>query len=362
MATRSNKGNGLKTHYDKLIMVLMVLALIGSAGWMFTGGGGMGWEPEGGRVPPGDAAQDYDIKGLADEWTEHVSAAGFSFTNRLLTSELRKECVWTNEHPQAVLIPQNAEECPFCNKKQPKLDGGTDRDNDGIPDLVEMAHKSANLEPKRPEDAFWDCDQDGFTALEEYQWQRSQDPTREPGSYNFDDPTKHPPLLTRLRNYRIINRPLNFEFKRASEIQTGVYSFQVSIIDGRNNYKKIGDTVNGYKIEKYNPEKQELHIDGPVGALKLPRGERVAIPQRVAILVIVAQTGTPPFKEQVEIGSTFSVENEKFEVTGIEAEVVVAVGEKAGEVRIPQTNPDELQHLKDILAGKFPCGETSFAP
>ncbi|MCX6997856.1 MAG: hypothetical protein NTV49_12410, partial [Kiritimatiellaeota bacterium] len=154
----------------------------------------------------------------------------------LLASELRVSCVRCSKP-----IPFYAAQCPFCGSKQPEPPDPerTDRDQDNIPDKWELEH---GMNPVDPNDAGADWDNDGFTNLEEYR-----------AGTDIRDPQSHPDVASMLRiQGEVKQTPFKLDFRGFSDMPSGRF-FQLNLRSGKTHLKKIGDEVEGFKIQAFEP-------------------------------------------------------------------------------------------------------------
>ncbi len=188
---RSQKKNFIGLHYDKLIVVAVLIGLVFSLGSLIKLArnqrnneqqfnnrveGLVPEHPETARLD----ARHFEATLEAIEHPEPVRAAG------LLVAAERVACIqcgWP--------IRLDARICMYCNAQQPtdEVSDDWDSDGDGMPDAWE---KKYGLNPLDPTDAAGDLDGDGFTNLEEYL--AGTDPT---------DPLSRPPLIDYLRAEKI---------------------------------------------------------------------------------------------------------------------------------------------------------------
>jgi hypothetical protein len=149
------------------------------------------------------------------------------------------------ECPYLISLANSA--CPFCGTTQPELGKdaaeGDDSDNDGLPDLFEQRHAFLNV--YNPTDATQDYDNDGFLNIEEYR-----------AGTALDDPDSFPPLGNLLRTVKIFRRPLPLMLRSVDEGRTADKSkWDVSVSAWDNTRRRnvnrtirIGDRVNDFEL------------------------------------------------------------------------------------------------------------------
>ena len=231
-------GPWLKRTYDRIIasvvlLVLFVSLIMLAVNAQLLKGQQQAFDKELSRLKPKhEQAAPLDRSGFESDHRLLDSPLQVAeWTNHLLLPELRVSCV-NCDRP----IVYSATNCPYCNTPQPVVVNvnDVDRDNDGMPDVWEIAH---GFNPLDPSDANEDADNDGFTNLEEYRF-----------GTNPRDPASHPPPLAKITVGKIMQTPCPLVFMSASKLQDNVYMFQINRIkDGRTFNKKMGDEVEGFK-------------------------------------------------------------------------------------------------------------------
>ncbi len=282
----------------------------------------------------------------------------------------------------AELAPRG--ECVLCHKalKSPPVKEvvkynpySDDGDGDGIPNLIE---EEQGLDPRNPEDALWDKDNDGFSNLFEYL-----------SKTLMDDPKSHPPMWYRLfiKEFRNIVLPVRlmavntnssddknewmvqiseFDLKSNSKGKDkGMFAIgqEVRGIDGRNyiiedidlrqQRKKIGETetVDDQSIVKLK------QVNGDV-VITMQVGKEVLSPTVKAIVVDSGNiTANPTGREYVlDVGNVFAIGDR---TNAGEVYQVREINEKAGdggEVRLARRDGRTFVPLDEPLtrAGKIP--------
>ncbi|MDR2849754.1 MAG: thrombospondin type 3 repeat-containing protein [Verrucomicrobiota bacterium] len=245
MALKLNADNPIARHYDKLIVVVVLIGLVISLFYLTSAAG-----PARNREEENYKRQLENLK-PASANLEAISMSEFQGAEKLardplqlerpdpkqagfLAPECRVVCVAKGCKK---LIPFEAVVCPFCGGKQPTagaVDDFLDSDKDGIPDQVEIAW---GLNPNDPADAAGDLDGDGFTNLEEYL--ARTDPK---------DPKSHPELITRLRVKELRGKRLPVQFSSVNKMPDGKYQLTFNQLEPERRTfwiregEKIGET------------------------------------------------------------------------------------------------------------------------
>jgi len=245
------KKNFFKDHYDWLV-ALVGLALLGGVGVLFVSS--LENSPEDARAacaaelkqrPPQHKAVPVNpetLKVLGEAERDFVSPPRLEVPNDKKGSFLASECRVYCQNPDRAAchrpIPAKSEVCPFCGFKQPKEDpvdvarGGTDVDNDGMPDAWESKY---GFNPLDPADANQDADGDMFTNLEEYE-----------AKTNPKDPESHPDYLDSLSIASDLRTDkLPFWFKSYTPTRDN-YRLQFVVADKQ--YRQFAEATNGQEV------------------------------------------------------------------------------------------------------------------
>ena len=151
--------NWLKQHYEKAILIVVLLALLASAvllGRHITSRAAALRETAQPVVArPDQVFKDLDFSGHSNGFAQLASPVQVAdVTNRLHTSEVRVFCMQCGKW-----IPYSAAVCPFCEAKQPpppdQEDTQADSDKDGVPDAIE---EKIGLDPYNASDVKIDHD------------------------------------------------------------------------------------------------------------------------------------------------------------------------------------------------------------
>ena len=266
----------LRAQYDKLIMFVVVVGLLGSLTYLgFHAGMIHHLQAEFFReiddiTPTHPVAAELDeepYRAADQEIRAPFQMAQADWPRHLLVPETR---VWCVDCRRPILI--DAEQCPFCRTPQPP-DKETlrhyDGDKDGMWDGWERDH---GLDARDARDAWLDSDGDGFSNIAEFR----ADPRTDPS-----DPKSFPPPEAELRvkEIRAVSFPLRF--KSSFTMPDDSLKFQLNVGGGNRTYfKRLGEEIEGFKLETYEPRTRE-RTDGPikspldVSILTLKRGEKL---------------------------------------------------------------------------------------
>jgi len=262
----------LKRHYEKLILALFLLGLLGGS-WLLLAGLRKTREevagykaafvklqrPEKGQLIEPLKAEDFTaLKALQDpalEWQVKSSLDA----GDLMNPRRYMRCANPLCHNY---IPYECEVCPFCKTPQgEKVEGvapeGQDSDGDGIPDDYEKKYDFLN--PNVASDAFQDEDGDWFTNLDEYKAHTKP-----------DDPEDHPDLAVRLRYIRTVKKPLGIilmKIVRNGSDNSADWDIFLNVYeDGhwKTRIRRVGQEVGNYKIleAKYKTKLEDVKALG----------------------------------------------------------------------------------------------------
>lgn len=263
-------------HYDKLIALMVLVGLIGTLVYLAVRVGMIQAEQRkfdraiAAMVPAHEKVDKVDTSVYERELKaiqEPLQLDHQSWSNHMFVPEERVMCVDCRRP-----IPKDAEICPFCDYKQPvekELKEDYDGDEDGIWDTWERAH---GLDARDSKDAELDPDGDGFSNFAEF----SADPQTDP-----QDPKSYPPPEAELRLVRIVPDPFKLRFKGSSTMPDGSVKFQINLRGNiRTYFAKLGEDVEGFKLEKYESKEEDSEVGGikrkkDVSILTLKRGDRL---------------------------------------------------------------------------------------
>ena len=264
MALKLNVNNPIVRHYDKMIVVVVLIGLLISLFYLTRAAG-----PARAREEAGYKRQIDSLKPVSADLAA-IEMADFEAATRLARAPLQLErpdgkragflaperrviCVVKEcQKP----IPYSVETCPFCGGGQPKppeTNLEKDSDGDGVPDRVEI---ELGLNPQDPADAKGDLDSDGFSNIEELSAKPPTDPK---------DPKSHPAVVNLLRVKELRGKRMPLVFSAVNKMPDGKYQIVFNQIEPtRRTYwvrenEKIDETgfmagtVTVKSVERENP-------------------------------------------------------------------------------------------------------------
>lgn len=270
----------LSAHYDKLLAILSLLALVVSLVYLAV------------QVGMVNAREKEFTRMLSQIKIEHKDAPAVETDEfEVARNEIRNPLTidyssWTNIHmfvlekrvtcvDCTLPIPWDAKVCTFCLFPQPQdlIDRDDyDGDGDGITDQVE---KKYGLNPRDPSDALEDLDGDDYSNLAEYK-----------AGTSLIDKESFPPPEAELYVQKITANPFKLRFKSVMRMPGGDIKFALNLQMGRGMIKtyfaKLEEVVEGFTLSKYE-EKTEMRVIsayGPkpreidVSELTLTRGDK----------------------------------------------------------------------------------------
>jgi hypothetical protein len=348
MKARRPGGNWLRQNYDKLLLVIMLVALLLSTIllvlWTGRNRAALAQSspdeyagPKKQAVPTDKSEFDQKLEVLSNPFQVPPDH------ERMAVGELRVSCV-TSGKP----IPFEALTCPFEGSQQPPLnEGEQDSDGDGIPDKDE---KLMSLNPADPNDARADPDLDGFSTLEEFKAQTV-----------FTNSASHPTLVAKLRFLRSIVDPFRLRFMTITKVPGGDrFALNVKSLD-RTYFAKMGETVEGFVVSA-------LETNGPLPVLVLTQGEKTIrlVQGRVhsedtfsAQLVFLRDATT----YKVRIGESVKLPDKSYKVVDIKRDRVVVRDEETGaEIPVLPLSEEERLQLQGGGVQAPPPGHPPGAP
>ncbi len=318
-APRSKSVVWYKEHYDKIAVVVVLVALLGSALFLL-------WKI--GEAQRALTEVDWARVDVEHNQYEARDVAAFApiveriespfqiamHEMRLLVSELRVMSV----NPEVrTPIPYDAEVCPWTQYPQPEP-GTFDTTGDGIPDEW---YASYNLDPFDTTLAGRDLDGDGFTVREEF----------EAGTSPVD-PEDHPSYAYKLRVRRVATRPFDLRFQGVQVVAEDDERYMLNVRgEDRSYFPSMGDTVRGYTLVEFDRRTREgMHgrqIDASVLTLERGDGRQielvidqdVTIDDRVAELIFLVDGSA----HRVNIGDTLALMGNTFKVIDIRRDTVL---------------------------------------
>jgi hypothetical protein len=273
---RTEKTNFFHKYYDKLLVVVVLIALLLSLFALFGFSKSQSRKEDAFTTridslkPKFPKAEEIDLAVFESAMASVKTPYKLSDCGLLVACE-RVACVACNWP-----IKMGDTVCTYCSAKQPEeVDKtGWDSDGDGMDDEWEVKY---GLNPVDPSDAAGDLDGDAFTNLEEYQ--AKTDPT---------DPKSFPPRIDFMRVDKIDAVQFPYVLKSKQTLAGGQYSFQINE-GSRTYFARIGQEINksGWVLESYTnkmvvvrtpgiPDRNEI-----VAVLRLVKdGEKVEIVER----------------------------------------------------------------------------------
>lgn len=315
----------LKQHYEKAVLIVVLLGLLASA--MYLGGhitkraADLKATERPVVAKPEQAFKDLDFSPYSSGFAQITAPAQVGdTTNRLLTSEVRVFCVKCGKW-----IAYAAATCPFCKAEQPpppsdKPDERADSDKDGVPDAAEQ---KLGLDPFNPADVQIDHDGDGFTTLEEHR--EGTDPRNGKST---------PSLFAKLRLQSVAATRFKLRFVAVQQLSETIQAFQINArtLD-RTYFKRIGEEVEGYKLDNYDKATDTLTLKKGDATKRLQRGKVIDDDQMIVKFLFLLDGQTPTCRA----GETFTLRDQKA--------TVLEVSRDLASVRIRHQAPEGREYL-----------------
>lgn len=351
-APRTKQGVWYKDHYDKIAVVVVLVALLGSALFLLLQINqahrdlrDTGWdrvvENEADRI---DLAEfEAFVSRLEQPFMLTVRAAPFA------VSDLR---VRSSNPDIPTPIPYGTEVCPWTGFVEPELED-PDTTGDGIPDswFVQFG-----LDPFDVELPFRDLDGDGFTVREEFE-----------AGTNPVDPEDHPSYAYKLRVLRTGARPFGLRFQGIQELGPDDRRFMLNMRHrDRSFFAQMGEVVEGYRLVGF----EERTRQGPLGPVdgSILKLERQADSRVIELTVNVDYNLSEPIAEllflvddsarTVRVGDDISLMEQEFKVIDIRRDHVlirdeareedVTVGMRTREEDLPDA-PGSMSSFEELL-------------
>jgi len=348
----SEKFGWVKRQYDRILVIVVLLALIGSALYLSLR---LDQDSKELELQIGQATRTsrHEVKPLnTEEWAEKQQMRVSPFqtgtiTNWLFTSELRVRCV--SEECQ-LPIPYDATNCPFCAVEQPDVAPFIDSDGDQIPDELEKEYKFDIFDPM---DVREDHDGDGFATIEEFDLAKNKwisDPR---------DAESYPPPVAKIRLYKLAITPFKMQFKGVQDLPGGK-RYQLNM-GGRSKFAKMDEVIpvttkNGveeYKVTAYEEHEQQVGnrtIDESVLLLesggetfRLIKNKPVTRQDKLALMLSLLEK--TPLKGR--IGDEVSLKGYTYKVIDISSEGVLLEDTQTGvQTLVPRITEAEILQLK----------------
>jgi hypothetical protein len=343
-------GSFLKQIYDKLLLVVALVALLGSALFLIVRisedrnalqRGTFEQDPQGLIL-----AQPIDPSAYSQAVQRIVHPSQLPVQGRVLTSEQRVACVECGKP-----IPYNAATCPFCKVAQPEIKTSTtDSDGDNIPDEVET---KLGLNPEDPSDAELDLDNDLFTNIEEFR-----------SGTDINNPTNFPSPVSKLRLIKTTKVPFKLRFVAVSDVGEGDQRYQINLRTlERTYFAKMNEEVEGWIVAAFDPKGER----GPTLALKqgdrviqLAKGEVITLEDARSATVVLLLDGK---MNRVQIGDAIQVKEQDYKVIDIADTHVLVRDEQTGrETTIGLLSEEEKDRLQSGLGGARQPAPSSPSP
>lgn len=334
MTSARRPSSWIQQNYDKLLLVIALVALLGSAAFLLIrlsnerallGDAGRPVPPELQRP-----AQPLDLEIFASVRQRIIDA----FTvppaqRRMFVGDLRVASI-----PDGLPIPYDSSVCPFTGTEQPAVvdERSRDTDGDGLPDWWEAEH---GLNPMDPSDALMDSDGNGFSNLEEFL--AGTDP---------NDPEDFPPPVIKLRLVRMVLDPFKLRFLGVNELPDGDrYQLNLRSLE-RTYFPRMGESVEGYTVTRYEadaPEGQETLVLTQNGKeIRLVRGRVIDDQARIALMVSLLDGS----RYRLTSGQEFELLGRQYKVVDIrEDRVVIRDVAAERDNLIGLLSPEERQQL-----------------
>lgn len=340
MSTAKTRGGSwMSANYDKVVILVVLAILLGSAGTLVALLGGRqqsidraAWD----KVPE-RAGQVVGINtGLIASLSVSITSPTQIPSERqhLLVGNLRVACI-PNGHP----IAYDATNCPVCNSPQPSPGEIKDRDSDGdgMKDGYETAH---GFNPLDPLDARADADGDGFSNLEEMQ-----------ASSNPRDAKSTPSALTKVRVVKTQIDPFKLRFLGIQKLPAGE-QYQLNLRSLEKTYfAKQGQIIEGFRVvevDKANAKKPTLVLKQGEKVIRLVQDEIISEDTFTAFLVSLIDGK----QWKVGMNSPLKVGDEEYKVIDIRRDAVVIRDAKNGpEITVPMQSQEESTRTKGDPAG-----------
>jgi len=312
----------IKTAYDKIILIFVLLALLATAAYLYFNIGAAQAEM---------ASVDNEIVSYtkANPNAEMVDVSPYKSALAAISNPYQMDLEnpsWTNI---AMFVPEArvvcidcklpirfyASKCPFCMTEQPPLralDPTYDGDKDGMPDLYEKEHGLNH----RADDTKDDFDKDGFSNIVEFKVGTSP-----------SDAASYPNPDSELKVVSVVADPFNLLFKSASLLPDKSRMFQINLKNGaRTHFVKLGEGVEGFTVLKFDENgakaQKKNQRDRDVLVLSSPSGKNIPLIEGKGTAY---QEYTVTFKFNItgeefklRAGDTFTLKNKEYQFIGVD--------------------------------------------
>lgn len=243
---KNKKPNFFKDNYEKVILLLIVVALIVSLVLLIDknknfAGNERAFERELENQKPAnpyaeEASDEFYLKVKKISEAPVQLEVGEDAVHMLIAPN-RVYCV-NDKCKKAIKFDETI--CHFCNEPQPDDDVAEDwdSDSDGMPDAYEREHA---FNPADPMDKDLDADNDGFTNYEEFV-----------AKTNPRDASTHPPLIDFLVVQDVKSIQFPYELKGKVGFNDNI-KFQINGPSGKTSMVAVGQELEktGYKLTSY---------------------------------------------------------------------------------------------------------------
>ena len=327
------KSTWWRQHYEKLLLVLVLVALLVSTAILFVhvNEGQRQVQGTSRDVPPANQEGVPPLDASASERSMAELRQPFQappMSNLMFISEQR---VWCVRCGKPILLA--SEKCPFCGNAQPIFVPG-DADSDGMSDEFE---KAFGFNANDPADARQDADSDGFSNLEESL-----------AKSNPRDDKSFPDVIAKVRLEKVTQKPLPLIFVGVQDLGGDDLRFQINV-GGRSHFAKIDDVVSGYKVKSYDKVAQVLTTEKGEKTVPLKKNQRTIDEELHLDFVFLIDGSTA----SARVGETFRIRTRDYTVaraTPEEVEVSDADGAKHTVKRLSPEESMELMGLRSRLS------------
>ncbi|HMP72100.1 MAG TPA: hypothetical protein PKE55_02450 [Kiritimatiellia bacterium] len=310
MSSVRKPSGWMQQNYDKLLLVVVLIALLGSGAFLLIRLSSEHAALKQIEVRRPDQPKevqpiDYDLFTSVREQLHSPLTLGLA-QRRMLVGDLRVASI-----PDGLPIPFAARTCPFTGAEQPAIVDERDRDTDGdgIPDWWEIKH---GLNPMDPSDALMDSDGDGFSNLEEFL--AGTDP---------NDPDDFPPPVIKMRLVRMVLDPFKLRFQGVNRLPDRVlYQLNLRTLE-RTFFVQIGEEVEGYKVVRFEPDAPEgretLVLSQNDKEIRLVQGRVIDAQAKIALMVSLLDGS----RYRLILGEEFEKLGKNYKVVDIREDRVV---------------------------------------
>lgn len=331
-------GERFKAHYDKLIAVVVMLALLGSLVYLAV---------QVGMMKKQQAAY---ATAIARKTPAHPEAQALSpSVYEKALAEIRRPHTITISTNRTLFVPEKryycydclnpvdfsvTNKCTWCGKgpqKPVKPRGPEDIDKDGMPNEWEKAH---GLMPYDPSDAALDPDGDKFSNLQEFQ-----------GDTDPNDSKSFPPLIVLVEIVEIRDVLFRMLFQGKVTLPTGKLKYQVNY-GGKSYFVRLNEAIgeSGYVLPAYREKwktvaseslSRDIKVD--VSEIDLVKGDKTVTlvyqqpNERVEPRVTLRLDIDDLVFKDLEIGGEVKLRDGTYEVKAIDSREAAVVLTRTGD-------------------------------